>query len=83
MVAESPWRFLALLHPIITTLVVVATGNHFWADGIVGALIFLLALAFERSVRMFFVRRRVRRLSAIDLTEQPDEAVVIATAAGS
>jgi hypothetical protein len=74
VVAESPWRFLALLHPIITTLVVVGTGNHYWLDGVVGALIFVLALGFERSVRMFFVRRRMRN-AAIDLTNQPDDEV--------
>ena len=35
----SRWRWLILLHPAITVLVVVGTGNHFWADAIVAALI--------------------------------------------
>lgn len=30
-------RWLAVLYPALTTFVVVATGNHFWADGIVSA----------------------------------------------
>ncbi|MGK4580904.1 phosphatase PAP2 family protein [Kitasatospora sp. HPMI-4] len=34
-VARGPWRWLAVLHPLITVVVVVVTANHFWADGIV------------------------------------------------
>jgi PAP2 superfamily len=37
--ARSRWRWLILLHPVITVFVVVATGNHYWADGIVAAAI--------------------------------------------
>ena len=37
--ARSRWRWLILLHPVITVFVVVATGNHYWADGIVAAVI--------------------------------------------
>jgi PAP2 superfamily len=36
---RSRWRWLILLHPAVTVFVVVATGNHFWADGIVAASI--------------------------------------------
>ena len=37
--ARSRWRWLSLLHPLVTVFIVVATGNHFWADGIVAAVI--------------------------------------------
>jgi hypothetical protein len=37
--ARSRWRWLILLHPAATVLVVVGTGNHFWADVIVAAAI--------------------------------------------
>lgn len=37
--ARSRWRWLILLHPAATIFVVVATGNHFWADAIVAAAI--------------------------------------------
>ncbi|WP_327144166.1 phosphatase PAP2 family protein [Nocardia sp. NBC_01327] len=40
---RTPWRWLLLLHPLITTLVVVGTGNHYWADVIVAVA--LLAVA--------------------------------------
>jgi hypothetical protein len=36
---RSRWRWLILLHPVITVFVVVGTGNHFWADAIVAAAI--------------------------------------------
>ena len=37
--STSRWRWLILLHPVITVLVVVGTGNHYWADAIVAAAI--------------------------------------------
>jgi PAP2 superfamily len=41
---RSRWRYAVWLHPILMMYVVVATGNHYWADGIVAAA--LLALVF-------------------------------------
>jgi membrane-associated phospholipid phosphatase len=35
--SQSRWRFLWLVHPAITLLVVVVTGNHYWLDAIVAA----------------------------------------------
>jgi hypothetical protein len=36
----SRWRWLWLAHPVITLLVIVVTGNHYWLDAIVvGALL--------------------------------------------
>lgn len=40
---RTPWRWLLLLHPLITTLVVVGTGNHYWFDALVAVA--LLAVA--------------------------------------
>ena len=37
--STSRWRWLILLHPVITVFVVVGTGNHYWADAIVAAAI--------------------------------------------
>ena len=34
--ARSRWRWLVLAHPVLTTWVVVVTGNHFWLDGVGG-----------------------------------------------
>jgi PAP2 superfamily len=35
--SDSPWRWLALVHTVLTVYVVTATANHWWADGIVAA----------------------------------------------
>jgi hypothetical protein len=42
---RTRWRWLALLYPAVTTLVVVATANHFWLDGIVALIVLALAMA--------------------------------------
>jgi hypothetical protein len=60
IVVASTWRFrwIALAHPIITSIVVVVTGNHYWLDGAVAVLVLALAVLFERSVRGAITRRR-------------------------
>jgi len=40
----SRWRWLALGYPAATSLVVVVTANHFWADGIVAGALLALAM---------------------------------------
>jgi len=45
---RSRWRWLWLAHPACTLVVIVTTGNHFWLDAAVAAM--LLAAA-ERTVR--------------------------------
>ncbi len=42
--SRSPIRWLWLLHPLVTTLVVVGTANHYWSDGIIAAILVVLAL---------------------------------------
>jgi PAP2 superfamily len=44
LVARTPWRWLMVLYPCLTTWVVVATGNHYWLDGVAGAVVLCLAL---------------------------------------
>ncbi|WP_433323935.1 phosphatase PAP2 family protein [Spirillospora sp. CA-294931] len=39
------WRYLAVLHPVATMLVVVLTANHYWLDGIAGSAIVIGCLA--------------------------------------
>ncbi len=47
-VTTSRLRFLALVHPMVTTVVVVVTANHYWADAIVAAVIVGLAWIIMR-----------------------------------
>lgn len=54
VLTSSRWRWLWLLHPAMTTMVVVVTANHYWLDGIVGTGlllgVFLFGLALRRAV---------------------------------
>jgi hypothetical protein len=55
--ARSRWRWLILLHPLVTVFVVVATGNHYWADGIVAAVIDAVVILV-----LTLMTRRLRRV---------------------
>ncbi|MGY4765603.1 phosphatase PAP2 family protein [Kribbella sp. CWNU-51] len=44
LITRSKWRWLWLLHPIITFTVVVVTANHYWLDGIVVLLLLGVSL---------------------------------------
>ena len=48
MVSSSRARWLVLAHPLLTMVVVVATGNHYWLDGIVAVAILAMALSAQR-----------------------------------
>jgi PAP2 superfamily len=54
--SPSSWRWLALIYPTLTVLVVVATGNHFWLDGIVAAALLALGEVALSTFRHFVVR---------------------------
>nr|WP_306316564.1 MULTISPECIES: phosphatase PAP2 family protein [unclassified Streptomyces] len=48
---RSRWRWLWLLHPLVTLLVIVGTANHYWLDTIVATLLLGAALAVIRLPR--------------------------------
>ncbi|HEY5171504.1 MAG TPA: phosphatase PAP2 family protein [Acidimicrobiia bacterium] len=56
--STSRWRWIALAHPVVTMIVVVVTGNHYWLDGVIGVMVAAVALEFERVVRAAIIRRR-------------------------
>jgi len=47
---RTRWRWLAVLHPTATTLVVVGTANHFWMDGMVALALLAASLIVVRSL---------------------------------
>ncbi len=63
---RTPWRWLAVVHPVVTALVVVVTANHFWLDGLAGTALALagLALASRRPMSAHW------RMSAADRAER-------------
>ncbi|MCT4353335.1 phosphatase PAP2 family protein [Streptomyces sp. Je 1-79] len=46
---RTPWRWLWLLHPALTLLVIVGTANHYWFDALAAAALLGLALAAVRT----------------------------------
>ena len=64
--ARTRWRWLAVLYPVMTTLAVIVTANHFWLDGIVAGLILVLVLTVQAGTR-----RVVSRLRRARAPEQP------------
>jgi hypothetical protein len=70
--STSRWRWLFLLHLVVTMLVVSATGNHWWLDGIVALLLLADALVLDTAVR----RRLGRRTAPSSLVAEPEPAPV-------
>jgi hypothetical protein len=50
-VTRSRWRWLAAAYPVLTTLAVVVTANHFWLDGIVAAVVLGAVFAAQSAGR--------------------------------
>src|SRR5260221_31742 len=48
---RSRWRWLALLYPVMTTLAVVVTADHFWVDGIAAAIFPLFVVGAPGATR--------------------------------
>jgi hypothetical protein len=49
LILRTRWRWLAVLHPAVTLLAIVATANHYWLDALVaGLLIVATGLAMHR-----------------------------------
>lgn len=44
------WRWLAILHPLVTVAVVIATGNHYWLDVLAAVALVALALSVHGHV---------------------------------
>jgi hypothetical protein len=78
-VGRSRWKWIGALHAALTVFVVVATANHYWADGIVAAAIVaacavLQAVAARAALQM---RARFRPAPAADAEEPAPAAPLI------
>jgi hypothetical protein len=64
---RSRWRWLAVLYPVMTTLIVVVTANHYWLDGAAAAILVAGALALQRAgraIRLAWLTRPAARAAA-------------------
>ncbi|MEZ5217998.1 MAG: phosphatase PAP2 family protein [Ilumatobacteraceae bacterium] len=63
-IKRNKWSLLTILHPVITLLAIVATGNHYWFDAMVAMALIMLAviglLAYQRRQTI-----RVRAAAAV------------------
>jgi hypothetical protein len=77
----SRWRWLILLHPLVTVLVVVGTGNHYWADAIVAAAIDAAVISAQYALARRFRAFRAARIS--QPVSAPEPAGAAAASASS
>lgn len=49
-VLKSRWRWLIVTHPVLMTLSIIATANHWWIDAAAAAFLILTAIAVGRTV---------------------------------
>ncbi|HET9172877.1 MAG TPA: phosphatase PAP2 family protein [Actinospica sp.] len=68
-VTRSRWRYLAVAHAALTVFVVVVTGNHFWADGLVACALLPAALGVERVGRRMWQRFATMRKESANSSE--------------
>jgi PAP2 superfamily protein len=66
--ARSRWRWLAALYPVVTTLAVVVTANHYWMDGVVAALVLAVVLLAQSGFARLAATRANSRLGPVRLT---------------
>jgi hypothetical protein len=59
LATKSRWRYLVILHPVITLAAIVLTANHYWLDAFAAAVLF----AFSLGVDQLIERRRRHRLA--------------------
>lgn len=50
LVAKSRWRWIGPVHAVVTVLVVVVTGNHYWSDALAAIPLVLLGLAVADTI---------------------------------
>jgi hypothetical protein len=47
---NSKWRYIAILHPVITLFGVIVTGNHTWIECIAGAILGIISIRVCRII---------------------------------
>jgi hypothetical protein len=58
--SRNRWRWLAVLHPLITTYVVVVTANHYWLDAVAAVALLAVIEVIRRSAVCGVLARRPR-----------------------
>lgn len=51
-ISSSRWKWLILLHPVLTILSITITANHWWLDGVVAVMVLSVAWALQHFGRL-------------------------------
>ncbi|MCU1396312.1 MAG: hypothetical protein JWM34_4740 [Ilumatobacteraceae bacterium] len=86
--STSKWRWLVILHPVVTILAITITANHWWLDGVVAVMVLALGWAIQHWVTIAVARVRegrdgTRAGPADDAGPDADRARVVAPAHAS
>jgi hypothetical protein len=73
-ISPSRWRWIGPAHSVVTILVVVATGNHWWLDGIVAVVILSVCAWTVYGVREAW-RAAARRVRTSGRLQTPEPAL--------
>jgi hypothetical protein len=68
-VSPSKWRWIGPLHTALTITVVLATANHYWADGIVGVALLLISAGIQAGTRRGAGWIQSTRVASAEVTE--------------
>jgi hypothetical protein len=68
---HSRWRYLAILHPVLTLAAIVLTANHYWLDAVVAIILFGVALVVDSLIERRRARRALRTVAAEVLAPVP------------
>jgi hypothetical protein len=69
--SPGKWGWVGVAHFVLTSLVVVATANHYWLDGILAMAIFAFALLLQASVPILVRASRPGSTRPGDAAEEP------------
>ncbi|MEO6987748.1 MAG: phosphatase PAP2 family protein [Aquihabitans sp.] len=78
-VSTNPWRWLGIVHLVLTFLVVAATGNHWWLDGIVAIALLGIGLWLDAVVRRRFGEHRSAVADNTAEDDRSDDSVLAPT----
>lgn len=65
LVRRNRWRIAVLLHPIVTFVCIVATGNHFWLDAAGGLTVLGFGFLVARLLQRWYDRRWRNRTATV------------------
>jgi hypothetical protein len=65
--ASSRWRWLAVLHPVMTLLAIVLTANHYWTDAAVGLILVPIGILGDRYLPHYHRHHKLPRPDTVDI----------------